>query len=70
MNGLETEFAGEINFVKLNVGRPENARIQQEYEMRGHPSAVILDRDGQVVQRYFGEETAETLRAMLNGLAP
>jgi hypothetical protein len=31
---------------------------------------VILDRDGQVVQRYFGEETAETLRAMLNGLAP
>ena len=70
MDGLETEFAGSINFYRLNVELADNERIQQEFGMRGHPSAVILDREGAVVQKFFGVETAVTLRPILNEIAP
>ncbi len=69
MNGLEAEFGGEIEFFRLNAAEAENGRLQQQYGLRGHPSAAILDRDGNVVERYFGAETAETLQAVLRQLA-
>ena len=70
MNGLETEYAGQINFVALDAGESENFRIQQDYGLRGHPSVAILNKDGQVTQRYFGAKSAETLRDALNELLP
>lgn len=69
MDGLETEFAGRVNFVRLNVDEPEQARIQQSYGMRGHPSIVVLDASGQPNHRYFGAEEAETLRFALSEVA-
>ncbi|MEM7116223.1 MAG: hypothetical protein AAF614_27550 [Chloroflexota bacterium] len=68
MDGLEAEFAGQINFVRLNVDQPDQARIQQSYGMRGHPSVVILDSSGQPTERYFGAEEAEVLRPVLEAI--
>jgi len=65
VDGLESEFTGEINFYRLNVEIPANEQIQQSYGLRGHPSAVILSKDGVVVKRYFGAETAVILRPVL-----
>ena len=61
MHGLENEFAEQINFVRLNVDQPDQARIQQSYGMRGHPSVVILDGDGQNPKgtRIFGPVARE-----------
>ena len=70
MDGLEAEFSGRVHFARLNVDEPEQARIQQSYGMRGHPSVVILDANGEPTQRYFGAEEAETLRAALSAVAP
>lgn len=70
MNGLEAEFDEQIQFVRLEAGQPENARIQQAYGLRGHPSVAILDRNGQVAHRYFGPESADVLRETLSELVP
>ena len=70
MDGLEAEFAGRVEVVRLNVDKPEQARLQQSYGMRGHPSIVLLDATGEPTHRYFGAEEAETLRAALHELAP
>jgi len=61
---------GDINFYRLNVELPDNERIQQSYGLRGHPAAVILNEDGVVVERYFGVETAVTLRPILKATIP
>ena len=66
MDGLEAEFAGRVNFVRLNVDEPKQARIQQSYGMRGHPSVIVLNAAGQTTHRYFGAEEAETLRSALS----
>ena len=68
MNGLEAEFGDKVNFVRLNAIEPDVLQLQQTYGLRGHPSVAILDGDGQVAARYFGPETAETLRGDLTAV--
>ena len=62
MDRLAAEFAGRVAVVKINVGTAENEAIQQSYGMRGHPTAVVLNANNEVVQRYFGAEEVEMLR--------
>lgn len=65
MNGLEEEFGEDVAFLRLNAADPENVLLQQTYGLRGHPAVAILDDEGAVAARYFGGQTAETLRAHL-----
>lgn len=68
VNGLEAEFAGAVAVVRLDADDPANAGLLREYEVRGHPAFVMLDAPGRVVDRYFGPQTAETLRAAMQAL--
>lgn len=70
VNGLEADFEGQIDVIRLNVEEADNARIQQAFGLRGHPSAAVLDAEGEVTHRFFGAESAETLRAALQDVAP
>lgn len=70
MNGLAEEYEGQIAVMQLDANIEVNERIQQQFGVRGHPSAVIIDSQGQVIQRYFGVETAVTLRSALNEVIP
>lgn len=68
MNGLEAEFGDEVNFFRLNAVEPDVLQVQQTYGLRGHPSVAVLDESGAVTARYFGPETAETLRGDLTAV--
>ncbi|MEZ4592152.1 MAG: hypothetical protein R3D55_13570 [Chloroflexota bacterium] len=68
MDGLEAEFGDEVNFARLNAVEPAVLQLQQTYGLRGHPSVAILAADGEVAARYFGPETAETLRGELTAV--
>lgn len=65
VNGLEDEFATQINVVRLNAVESEVVALQSQFGLRGHPSFAILDESGAVVERYFGPQSAETLRTAL-----
>ena len=71
MNGLEDEYSTQLEFVRLNAAEPDNAAIQQGFGLRGHPTVVIIDADGNAEAKFIGEQSAETLRdaieSMLNG---
>lgn len=66
MDGIEQEYRGKAEVIRLNVDEPENERIQQTYGVRGHPSVVIIDEDGQVAERFFGTASTESLQQALN----
>jgi len=70
VDGLETEFNGRVTVARLNAGNPENERLQFSYVSRGHPSFVVLDEAGNVTSRFSGPQTAETLAAAMNAVAP
>lgn len=67
VNGLETKYAGTIEFRKINAGTEEGVEIISSYGMFGHPSYLILDERGQVIWEGIGEQPAENLEdAILN----
>ncbi|MCI0395104.1 MAG: hypothetical protein L0322_09230 [Chloroflexi bacterium] len=70
VDGLEAEFAGQVAVVRLNGNEPANAQLETQYGGRGHPFLVVLDRDGQVIQRFFGPQTAETLHQAMVAVQP
>ncbi|MEM8856746.1 MAG: hypothetical protein AAGD96_00395 [Chloroflexota bacterium] len=68
MNGLEDEYAGSINFYRFDANEPLNQRLQNDLQLRGHPSVAIVTNQGEILNRYFGEQSAEDLRPVLDML--
>lgn len=72
MNGLKDEFAGEIDFFDLDVDKPETAAVRQGYGFTGRSQYLLINAQGEVVQRWFGPLSntmiAEELRAWLDSL--
>ncbi|MGD8585466.1 MAG: thioredoxin family protein [Chloroflexota bacterium] len=65
VDGLSAEFEGRAAVIKLNAVEPANEGLQARYNVRGHPSFVVLDGDGRAVQRFFGPQTEDLLRQAL-----
>lgn len=62
VNGLEQEFIGQIEIIRLDANEPANAELMQTMDLRGHPSFAVTDAQGYITARFFGPQTAETLR--------
>jgi thioredoxin-like negative regulator of GroEL len=65
VDGLSADFAGRAAVLQLNAAEPANEALQARYNVRGHPSFVVLDGNGRAVQRFFGPQTEEPLRQAL-----
>jgi hypothetical protein len=61
VDGLEREFAGSVEIIRLDASLSENALLQQEYGVQGHPSFVTLDAGDNVQERFFGPQAEEIL---------
>jgi len=65
VDGLSAEFEGRAAVLQLNAADPANETLQARYNVRGHPSFVVLDGRGQPGRRFFGPQTEELLRQAL-----
>jgi thioredoxin-like negative regulator of GroEL len=66
VNGLEVEFEGKASVHQLDAGQPRNAKLQNQWGLRGHPSFAILDDNSRVVQQFFGPQSESALRQAMN----
>lgn len=64
VNGLEDEYGDQMTFQYLNAAA-EGRQLFQRYNLRGHPSYIILNTEGDVVWRLVGEVPRETLTGAL-----
>lgn len=69
VDGLEEEFKGKVAVSRLDAAQPENARLQRQYGVRGHPSFVFLDMDGQIVVSFLGPQAEFVLRLAMAGIS-
>ncbi|HSM56240.1 MAG TPA: hypothetical protein VK879_08810 [Candidatus Sulfomarinibacteraceae bacterium] len=69
MNGLEEQFDGRVAVHRFNASEEPGIQLQSAYEVRGHPSFVVVDRLGQVQERYFGPQEEEVLQAAMSSVA-
>ena len=65
VDGLESEFISQATVLQLDANEAENAQLQQQFGMRGHPSFVVLDGNSRPLQTFFGPQTEEVLREAL-----
>ena len=70
VDGLSDEFDGRVAVLQLNAAEQANEELQNRYDVRGHPSFLVLDSDGRAVQRFFGPQTETVLRQALEQIAP
>lgn len=63
---LEGEFWGEIDFIYLDQYDSSNRDVFDQYGLRGRPIFLLLDADGQEVQRWFGFVEQDVLQTALN----
>lgn len=70
VNGLEAEFAGKVAVIRLNAADPRVVAQQAAYNVRGHPSFVLLDAQAQPQHRFLGPQAIETLRAAMSTALP
>ena len=68
MDELEEEFEGRVAVSRLDAAEPENARLQAQLGVRGHPSFVFLNGDGQVVVSMLGPQEKFVLRFAMAGI--
>lgn len=65
VNGLEAEFTGKIAFERRNANSDDGKATMQAYNLRVHPSYVLVAPDGKVLWTGLGEMQAVRLQEQL-----
>ncbi len=68
VDGLASDFSGQVRVLQLNADETENIQLQQQYGLRGHPTFAVLDRNGRVVQTFIGPQAEEVLREAITAV--
>ena len=68
VDGLEVEFEEQITFYRLNALEEENALLQSQLGLRGHPAIALLDQNGEIAVNFVGPQPASTLRQAIDQL--
>jgi hypothetical protein len=65
VNGLEAEFAGQLAFERQRADMATGQALMRTYNIRGHPSYVLVAPDGEMLWSATGALPAETLRQQI-----
>jgi hypothetical protein len=70
VNGLETEFAGQLIVTRLDATVRENEELEFSYGLRGHPAFAILDESGALTAVFIGPQSDEMLYDAVTAVLP
>ncbi len=70
VHGLEVEYAGEINFVYLDIDDPGNEQFKKELGFRYQPHFLLIDGDGNIIQQWLGPVEADQFREAFTSNLP
>jgi thioredoxin-like negative regulator of GroEL len=68
VNGLEQQYGEQIAFKRVNAEVDDGPEIMRAYRIRGHPTIMLFDGEGQEVRRILGPQTTETVEEALQNL--
>ncbi len=69
VDGLKQQYSSQIRFAELDFEDKKNAGLAQQLRVFGHPTFVLLDGQGKIVQRWIGVTPRETIDQNLKRLA-
>lgn len=69
VNGLENDFGGRVAFEQRNADDPVHQTAMNAYGLRGHPSYVVLNPNGEVLWSATGPLSEAALRQAIEQVA-
>ena len=70
VDGLEQDYAGRLQVVRLDFNDPKNAKAIRALRIQGHPTIVLIDRQGTPQPPLLGTQTDASLRPKVEALVP
>jgi len=70
VNGLKTEYGDVVFFEAIDANSERGKAAMSAYGVRGHPSYVMLEKDGAPSWQFTGQIDEESLRSQLMLLRP
>jgi thioredoxin-related protein len=68
VDGIESEFEGELKVIRLNVQEPVGQTLGRKYRFEFTPTFILFDRQGEEVWRSIGVITPSEIRDLMNDL--
>ena len=68
VHGLEAKYAGQIDFVYLDIDDPDTAPFKSQLGYRYQPHLFLLDGAGNVMQEWVGFTSEGELEAALRSV--
>lgn len=65
VNGLNETYGDQIEFRELDANAPDGQQAFRAYALPGHPGYVLLNPEGEVLWRGFGEQSQEDIEEQI-----
>jgi len=65
VQALEEAYAGEVNFIYLDIDDPDVTTFERELRFRLEPHFFLLDGQGRVLRQWVGYVTTAELQAAI-----
>jgi len=66
VNGLNETYGDRIEFRELDANAPDGQQAFRAYALPGHPGYVLLNPQGDVLWKGFGEQSREIMQRQLD----
>lgn len=54
VNGLKGQYGAQVRFADLDYYDSKNRPLVQQFQVRGHPTFVLVDGQANIVKRWVG----------------
>lgn len=68
MDGLEKDLAGKASLVRLDILSSVGQEVARRYGVRGTPTRIVLDGQGQVIYGEVGWPNSRLILAQVDSL--
>ena len=65
VNGLEADYGGRLAFDRVDANQESGKRFMRAYGLRGHPSYVLVDQQGNKLWSAAGVLAADALQTAI-----
>ncbi len=68
VNGLERKYNNRLTFQRINADKGDGPAIVRTYNILGHPTVLLFDKNGKEHQRFVGPQDAEMLQQAIESM--
>jgi len=70
VDGLEQTYGTRLHVTRVDFNSPAGQELAARYQVRGHPTIVVIDRSGTVRATIIGVPTRERVEQAIKDMMP